>query len=332
MNCTENNAEHEIIEFSFPADGIPERLDRYIGRNSELNITRSRVQKLIVAGLVTVNGQKALHSHILKGGERIIIQIPPQPPLKLRAENIPLDIVYEDEYLLVVNKPAGMVTHPGAGNFEGTLVNALLNYSRQLSGIGGFDRPGIIHRLDKGTSGLILVAKNDDVHLYFQTELQQRRIKKTYLTLVCGHMKQDSGFINLPIGRSLKDRKKMTVTNVKGRSALTEYRLLDRFRLYDFLEIGLHTGRTHQIRVHFSHLGHPVFGDADYGGRQKWHKGIFSPDRIPAAQALELMPRQALHSARLEFIHPVAKKAIFLDCPLPEDFNMLLDFLKKKCR
>ncbi|MCX6828697.1 MAG: RluA family pseudouridine synthase [candidate division Zixibacteria bacterium] len=330
MSDKDNNPEYETMAFTFPAGGAPERIDRYIGLNPALNITRNKVQKLIKAGLVTVDGRVALHHQVLKGGEKVVIMIPPAPVIDIIAEKIPLEIVFEDQHLLVINKPAGMVTHPAVGNFQGTLVNALLNYSQNLSTIGGFDRPGIVHRLDKNTSGLILVAKNDEIHLALQQALQKREIKKTYWALICGHMKEEKGIIDLPVGRSFKDRRKMTVTRHKGREAQTEYQRHERFRLYDLLEINLLTGRTHQIRVHLSHLGHPVFGDPEYGGRQKWHRGIFSIDLKNALEALEIMPRQALHAKSLRFVHPVTGKAISLESKLPQDFQNLLDFLEKE--
>jgi 23S rRNA pseudouridine1911/1915/1917 synthase len=328
----ENRLIHKTIFVEIPKKMSGERLDKYIGRRSDLKITRTRIQKLIEAGLVLVDGKPAGHNHVLKGGEEVTVKVPPPPRMDVQPEDIPLDIVYEDDHLLVVNKPAGMVTHPGAGNYSGTLVNALLHYSPGLSGVQGIERPGIVHRLDKDTSGLILIAKNDETHVLLQRQLKERRINKMYHALVCGHMKEDSGLIDLPIGRSLKDRKKMTVTGLKGRTAQTEYKLLDRFKLYDLLEVNLKTGRTHQIRVHFSHLGHPVFGDPDYGGRTKWHKGVFTPDHLMARKALDMMSRQALHAKSLEFAHPVTGKAIAVTSELPTDFRDLLNFLNAEGR
>jgi 23S rRNA pseudouridine1911/1915/1917 synthase len=322
-----NIEQDRIIEIVIPVKISRERLDRYIGRRDDLNITRSRLQKLIESGLVLVDGFPAGHNHQLKGGEKITIRVPPSAPAKVEPENLPLEIAFEDDHLLVVNKPAGMVTHPGAGNRSGTLVNALLYYSKKLSGLHGYERPGIVHRLDKNTSGLILVAKNDRVHLALQAELKEKKIRKVYRALICGHVKKESGVINLPVGRSIKDRKKMTVSHARGRTAHTEFTLLDRFKLYDLLEISIKTGRTHQIRVHFSHLGHPIFGDPDYGGRLKWHRGVFSVDKKLAVKALDLMPRQALHAESLQFIHPVTGKVISVDSELPEDFQRLLQYI-----
>ena len=325
MSCDHDSS--EIIEFVYPLDRPAERLDRYVGRTATFKLSRSKLQKLIEAGLVTVNGKKAEHHQVLSGGESIVIRVPEAPPTDLIPENIALDITYEDEYLIVVNKPAGMTVHPGAGQSSGTLANALISYSRRLSQLPGFDRPGIVHRLDKDTSGLVLIAKDDHTHAALQKLFLERKITKIYTALICGHLKDNSGCIDLPISRSRKDRQKMAVAREKGRPALTEYRLIKRYRLYDLLEVNLHTGRTHQIRVHFSYLGHPVFGDPDYGGRQKWHKTIFSADRQLALKALELLPRQALHARQLEFTHPVTGTKLCLQSQPPDDFRMLLDFL-----
>ncbi len=323
---------YENIQLEIPSNIEKERLDRYIGRLDSLHITRSRFQKLAESGLVTIDGKVVKGNSIITGGEKIIIKISPSPPSEVQPQNIPLDILYEDDSLLVVNKPAGMVTHPGAGNRDGTLVNALLHYSKELSSVQGWDRPGIVHRLDKDTTGLIIIAKNDTVHLALQKQLKDRQIKKIYYALICGHMKKEKDIIEMPVGRSIKDRKKMTVTNFKGRVAITEYELLERFKLYDLLKINIKTGRTHQIRVHFSFLGHPVFGDADYGGRLKWHRGVFSIDKKTAQKALEIMPRQALHAKSLEFLHPITGRTISIDSDLPEDFAALLEYLKSEDR
>jgi 23S rRNA pseudouridine1911/1915/1917 synthase len=327
----ENNI-YQTLEILIPDNIQKERLDRYLGNDESFKISRSQVQKLIESGLVSVNGKLAGHNHKLQGGEKVTIKIPPAEKSDIKAENIPLDVIYEDEYFLVVNKPAGMVTHPAAGNYSGTLVNALMYYTENLSSIGGAERLGIVHRLDKNTSGLIMVARTDEIHTILQEKLKARQIKKKYYALVCGHMKDEKGKIELPVGRSLKNRKKMTVTNLKSREAITEYRLIDRFKLYDLLEINLKTGRTHQIRVHFSHLGHPVFGDPDYGGRSKWHRGVISYDKLLAQKSLDLLDRQALHAKSLKFTHPITEKEIALDSKLPEDFALLIKFLEREGR
>ncbi len=300
-----------------------------MSRLPEVGLTRTRLQKLIADGKVTVNDRPAGHNHMVYGGEKIRIEILPPEKSDIAAEEIPLNIAYEDDQVIVVDKPAGMVTHPAAGNYSGTLVNALMHYTRNLSRVHGEDRPGIIHRLDKNTSGLLLVAKNDKAHLFLQEQLQKRNIKRTYLALVCGHLKEKTGLIDLPIGRSMKDRKKMVVTHKHSREAQTKYKLLERFHLHDYLEINLQTGRTHQIRVHLAHLGHPVFGDPEYGGRLKWHRGIFAIDKVLAMKALTLINRQALHAARLEFPHPVSGKKIKVESSLPEDFAAVVAFMRE---
>ncbi len=327
---TGNHGKSRTWQMTAPDDMEAERLDRFLVAQDNFDLTRSRLHKLIADGLVLVNGQHVAKNYKLRGGEDISISIPAPPPTDLIAEDIPIDIVFEDEHLVVVNKPAGMVTHPGSGNFSGTLANALVHHFGELPQASGSERPGLVHRLDKNTSGLILVARADDVLLNLQQQMQQRRIKRTYLALVCGHMKEEQGLIDLPIGRSLKDRRKMVVTTVAGRSGQTSYRLKDRYRSYDLLEINLQTGRTHQIRVHFAHLGHPVFGDPEYGGRQKWHRGIFAPERLLAKRLLSVIDRQALHACRLQFVHPVTEKNITLSSDLPDDFAQLLHILDRE--
>jgi len=303
------------------------RLDRFLAEYPEIDITRTQIQKLINNGLVLVNGRTVAKNYIIKKDEVVSVTIPPPRRLEITAEAIPLEIVHEDDFLAVVNKPAGMVTHPGAGNYSGTLTNALVHHFEKLARGSTCERPGIVHRLDKNTSGLILVAKTDDIYLLLQQLMQRREIKRTYIALVCGHLDRPEGEIDLPIGRSIKDRKKMAVTNIGSRSARTDFHVTDSFRSYDLLKVRLHTGRTHQIRVHFSHLGHPVFGDPDYGGRLKWHRGLFGPERRLGQRLLEIINRQALHAHGLTFIHPVTGEKIVLEIGLPEDFEKLLQTL-----
>ena len=320
------------VVITVPPDVSPQRLDSYLASREDLDLTRSRILKLFESGLITLAGQPAIKKYRVKGGETVTLTIPPTAKTHLEAESIPLDIVHEDEHLVVVNKPAGMVTHPGAGNYSGTLVNAMLHHFGALPTAGGADRPGIVHRLDKDTSGLLVVARTDAVLTALQVAVQERLVTRSYLALVCGHMKDEQGTIDLPIGRSMKNRKRMSVTHVKSREAVTNYKFLDRFRSYDLLEVNLHTGRTHQIRVHLSHVGHPVFGDPDYGGRLKWHKGIFAPERLLAKKLLEILPRQALHAARLKFTHPITRELLDLHRDPPDDFRALLDLLDNEGR
>ncbi|UCD63799.1 MAG: RluA family pseudouridine synthase [Candidatus Zixiibacteriota bacterium] len=308
----------------------PQRIDSYLGKHPRLKITRTRAQKLIEQGLVLLNGQPVSKKATVHAGDTIALTIPPAESTALTGENIPLDIVFEDDHMAVINKPPGMVTHPGPGNYSGTLVNALIFHFHKLSRGSGADRPGIVHRLDKDTSGLLVVARDDETYQKLQKAIQKRQLRRTYLALVCGHMKEEKGRIELPVGRSLKDRKRMTVTEVGSRPGVTDYRLVRRYRSYDLLEVSLQTGRTHQIRVHLSHLGHPVFGDPEYGGREKWHRGIFAPERPLAKRLLDLMKRQALHATRLEFAHPFSGENVSLEAGLPGDFQKVLDMLDRE--
>ena len=308
----------------------PHRLDRYLASHPDLDLTRSRVQRLIADELVIIDEKPASKKYSVRPGDVVSLTIPPLPVREAIAEDIPLDVVYEDDHLIVVNKPSGLVTHPGAGNRTGTLVNALMFRYGSLATGSAADRPGVVHRLDKNTSGLLIVARTDEVLLKLQKLLQAREIKRQYLALVCGHVKEDNGTIDAPIGRSLKDRKKMAVTDINSREATTGYRLINRFTSYDLVEASLHTGRTHQIRVHFAHLGHPVLGDPDYGGREKWVRGMFAPERPLARQLLEALPRQALHAYQLSFEHPITGVKIALKSDLPADFQSVLDMLRSE--
>ncbi|MFH1335813.1 MAG: RluA family pseudouridine synthase [Candidatus Zixiibacteriota bacterium] len=314
------------LKISIPQDAHSKRIDIVLSQ-MELGLSRSFIHKLILDKRILVDSRPVKPSHKLKGGEQILIEIPPLEKPSLEPENIPLDIVYEDSDLLVVNKKAGMVVHPATGNFSHTLVNALLFHCKDLSGINGVLRPGIVHRLDKNTSGLLVVAKNDSAHLGLAEQIKNRTLLREYAAIVWGHMPTEEGIIEAPIGRALKDRKKMAVTRVKGRESLTQYKVLERFTISDLLTIRLKTGRTHQIRVHLSYLNHPVLGDPEYGGRQKWLKGIYDRERPLAQKLLSLIDRQALHAKKLGFIHPRTKKYQEFDSTLPEDMENLLRVL-----
>jgi 23S rRNA pseudouridine1911/1915/1917 synthase len=314
------------IKISSPQNARDKRIDVVLSR-MDLGLSRSFVHQLILDKRILVDGRTVKPSHKLKGGEQIHIEIPPLEKPSIEPENIPLDIVYEDSDLLVVNKKAGMVVHPAAGNFSHTLVNALLFHCHDLSGINGVLRPGIVHRLDKNTSGLLVVAKNDFAHLGLAEQIKNRTLLREYAAIIWGHMPVGEGVIEAPIGRALKDRKKMAVTRVKGRESLTQYKVLERFTLCDLLSLRLKTGRTHQIRVHLSYLNHPVLGDPEYGGRQKWLKGIYDRERPLAQKLLSLIDRQALHAKKLGFVHPRTKKYHEFDSTLPEDIENLLEIL-----
>lgn len=318
----------EVFEIRAQIETESERVDRYLGSHPDIPASRTKIQQLAVDGFVMVSGLAVKPNHKLKGGETIRVVIPAHPQIELKGEDIPLEIMYEDEYLAVVNKPAGMVTHPGIGNRSGTLVNAIMFHFDSLSRSEDDVRPGIVHRLDKDTTGLLVVAKTDAAHEGLHLLIKNREIARTYLALVCGHMKEESGLIDLPVGRARTDRMLMRVTDKRSREARTEYRHLERYDSYDLLEVKLHTGRTHQIRVHFSHIGHPVFGDQAYGGREKWHKGQYAPDRPLSRELLKMMGRQALHAQELKFVHPITKKMVDIKCEPPEDFQAILDKLR----
>ena len=290
------------------------RIDLYL-THKEIYPSRSQIRNLITQGKIKVNNNPVKPSYILKNGDTIDLSLPENKELKIKAEDIPLDIIYEDEYLVVVNKPDDMIVHPAGKIRSGTLVNALLYRCRDsLSGIGGVIRPGIVHRLDKNTSGLMVVAKNDFAHLDLSKQIKEHQVTKKYLTLVYGNMKDDSGIIDAPIGRSLKNRKKMAVTvEGKSREAITHFKVLKRFSGYTLVEATLRTGRTHQIRVHLAFIGHPIVGDQLYGRKK---------------QGLNIS-RQALHSHILGFVHPLSKKYMEFSATLPQDMQELIDYLEK---
>ena len=317
------------ITLSVPGDIASTRLDSWLAAQEELGLSRTKVQKLIDDGEVTVNGKVRPSSFQLSGGERIELLLPEPPKTDYAPEAVALDIVYEDDHLAVINKPVGMVTHPAAGIYSGTLVNALVHHFTQLPSIHGSERPGIVHRLDKNTSGLLLIAKQEETLLKLQRMLEQRLIKRTYLAIICGHMPKESGKIDMPIGRSSRDRTKMAVVE-SGRAAVTEYRLRERFRSVELHEVNLQTGRTHQIRVHFSQLGHPVLGDPEYCGREKWVRGIFAPERPIARKLLELLDHQALHALQLALAHPITGQPLLFKSDPPADFAAALDLLRSQ--
>jgi len=318
----------ELVEVKATTQDKGQRLDLFLA-GQELNLSRSRIQKLIEEGKITVQDKKVKSHYKIKGDEKIVIEIPPPEKLSLEPQDIPLDIVYEDKDLLVVNKPAGMVVHPAAGNYKNTLVNALLFHCKDLSGINGVLRPGIVHRLDKNTSGLLVVAKNDFSHTNLADQLKDRTLTREYAALCWGRLPKEKGVVETLIGRSTGDRKMMTVVKQKGREAITEYEVLERFPLGDFLRIKLKTGRTHQIRVHFLYLNHPIIGDPEYGGRKK-HLGMIKESfKALANQVLKLIDRQALHAKKIGFVHPRTKKYMEFESELPGDMKILLDFLKK---
>ncbi len=283
------------------------RIDVFLAAETEV-LTRTHIQKLIAGGLASVNGEKVRASHKVKQGDLVRLEIPAPEGLELKPEAIPLDIYFEDSDVVVINKPRGMVVHPAAGNYSGTLVNALLFHCRDLSGINGVTRPGIVHRLDKDTSGLIMVAKNDFAHLSLAQQLKDRSITRRYLALVHGQVREETGVIDAPIGRDPGNRQKMAVVQKNAKNAVTRYKVLQRYDNYTCLELKLETGRTHQIRVHLSFIGHPVVGDPKYGPARP-HFGLTG---------------QFLHAAALGFKHPRTGSYLEFEAPLPAELAAII--------
>ena len=303
----------DLREFIVTRAGAGQRLDVFLSGASGLS--RARVQRLIEGGHVLVGGRPQKPRHRVTPGEQIQLHVPPATPLLLTPEAIPLDILHEDDDLIVLNKPPGMVVHPGAGRSAGTLVHALLAHCGTLAGIGGVERPGIVHRLDRDTSGALVVAKTDAAHQSLSRQFKTRAVKKRYLALVHGVVRQDSGRIEAAIGRREDDRKRMGVRIRGGREARTAFRVLRRLPETTLLALDLETGRTHQIRVHLAHIGHPVIGDQVYGGRR---------ERRRAASDEPRADRQMLHAWRLAFRHPTTGGWVEFTAPLPEDFLRLV--------
>lgn len=314
--------ELEKIRIVVPPKQSKERLDVYLTHQIQ-NATRSKVRGAIDDGFVLVSGKRVKASHAIAPGEviDITLQHPPRPEAK--AENLPLNIVYEDDQFLIVNKPAGMVTHPAYSNYTGTLVNALLYHCNSLSRVNTEIRPGIVHRLDKDTTGLMVVAKNDVAHHLIAKQFSQRTISREYWAIVWGKFKHPKGTIEANLGRSKKDRKKVAVT-VEGKHAVTDYQVIKEFDFLTLVRLKLRTGRTHQIRVHLAHIGHPVFGDPTYGGRGHQWGGLEGKRAQHAQNLLKLMGRQALHAKTIGFVHPSSKKLVEFDSELPEDMQEVL--------
>lgn len=292
------------------------RLDRYLAKQ-EIELSRTMIQKLLEDEKVMVNGKREKASYKVQQGDNIQIEIEEPKEVKIEAQEIPFEVIYEDDAILVVNKPKGLVVHPGTGNLEGTLVNAIMAHCKDnLSGIGGELRPGIVHRLDKDTSGLLIIAKKDKAHIAMSEQIKKREVKKTYIALVRGTIAENEATIHMPIGRSNKDRKKMAVTK-NGKEAITHFKVLNRYTTsiasYTLLELKIDTGRTHQIRVHMAQIGHPVIGDMVYSnGKNEF--GIEG---------------QCLHAKKLEFKHPITGKEMQLEAELPEYFANVIQKLEE---
>ncbi|MFH1861649.1 MAG: RluA family pseudouridine synthase [bacterium] len=302
------------------------RIDRFIAYRIR-NLSRTRIKSLIEEGLVTLNGLAVKASHLVRYSEEILIRLPGPKPPPLTAEPIPLDISYEDSHLLVVNKPPGMVVHPAFGHYSGTLVNALLYHCQDLPGIGGELRPGLVHRLDKDTSGLLVVAKTEAALAHLSRQFKKKQTERIYRALVWGCLHPAEGRIEAPLGRRRGDRKLFGVVN-GGKEAATRYRTLERFSLLSLVELQLETGRTHQIRIHLQHVNHPVFGDPLYGGRNRRLGALTSSERCFIARLFELLPRQALHAGVLGFVHPASGEFIRFESPFPADLGAVYEMLK----
>ncbi len=318
---------HEF-DIVVPPGKKKERLDVFLTNHVE-NATRNKVQHAIEIGDVLVNGKPVRSSHQVMPGEIVHVTLQRPPPQDALPENIPLDILYEDDQLIVVNKPAGMVTHPAYSNYTGTLVNALLYHCNSLSTISDPTRPGIVHRLDKDTSGLMVVAKTDTAHAKLARQFAERTITREYWAIVWGIFKQPTGVIETQLGRSKSDRKKMAVVK-EGKHAITEYRVLEEFSYLSLIELKLRTGRTHQIRVHLAHVHHPVFGDPSYNGRHIVAGPGTPKQKAEVQQLLKRIPRQALHAKTVGFIHPTTRKSMSFDSTLPLDMTDVLGVLRQK--
>lgn len=313
------------MEFTVVSSDVGARIDSYISGNSQF--TRSAIQKMLENGCVLVNGKEVSKNYKLRAGDLISVTPPEPVPDKAEAQDIDIDVVYEDEHLAIVNKPKGMVVHPGAGNPDGTMVNALLyKLGSSLSGINGVLRPGIVHRIDRDTSGILIVAKHDEAHVKIADQIKEHSFDRIYHTIVVGDLKQDSGTIRGDIGRNPKDRLKMAIVREGGKPAVTHYKVLKRFEkqgknpAFNYVEVKLETGRTHQIRVHMSSIGHPVAGDTVYGGGNSEFEKRYS----------ELFLGQCLHAKYIGFVHPITGEKMEFDSDLPEYFKEILQMLEKR--
>lgn len=291
---------------------INKRIDVFLAKNLE-SFSRSYIQDLIKKGKATIGGKSIKANYRLRNGDNVVLNIPKPEPLEILPENIPLDILYEDNDVILVNKPKGMVVHPAAGHYSGTLVNALLYHCKDnLSGINGVLRPGIVHRIDMDTTGVIIACKNDNAHQNIAKQLAEHSITRRYIAIVNGNLKEDEGVVDAPIARAKNDRKKMAVDK-DGKTAVTHYKVLERLKNYTYIECVLETGRTHQIRVHMSYINHPLLGDEIYSGKKESMK----------------LQGQCLHAMVLGFIHPTTNEYMEFKAPVPEYFNEILKKFKK---
>ena len=312
----------QILNTVAGAEDVGARLDAFLA--AKFDISRSAAERLLAEGAAQITGGEASKKYRIRGDEQITLTLPDPTPAEALPEDIPLDIVYEDADIVVVNKPEGMVVHPAAGNESGTLVNALLHHCKgSLSGVGGVERPGIVHRIDKDTSGLLVVAKNDAAHNHLSAQLKTHDVARVYFAIALGNFKEDRGTVHAAIDRHPTDRKKMAIVKKAGagRDALTHYEVLERFGSFTLLRCKLETGRTHQIRVHMASLGHPLLGDPVYGG---------SGTRFEADHR-KYVHGQCLHAGELTLTHPRTEQKMHFEAPLPADFAALLDILRRQC-
>lgn len=315
-----------VVNLTADVSGV--RLDRFLADEIEV-LSRSQIKRYIESQSVLVDGHQVRPSYLLRGGEVIQLDIPEERPAGVDGEDIPLDIIHEDGDLIVVNKPAGLVVHPGAGNRSGTLVNALVYHFDQLSRGYGPQRPGIVHRLDKETSGVLVVAKTDQAHQFLARQFARRGVEKIYLALVWGRPEQKEGTVNAPLIRDPRNRRKFTFST-EGREAITAYRTRKEYPLLSLVELMPQTGRTHQLRVHMSGIGHPVFADNDYGGGRSRIRGYSPAHRPFLASLFSLIDRHALHASRISFVHPGTGKKVSYEAPLPADFETVLSRLESE--
>lgn len=305
----------------------PMRIDLYLAQ-AKLGLSRSYIKRLFGEKRITVDGKTVRVSYKVCGGEQVVIDKPEEKRIEFAAEALPVEIVFEDDFLAVVNKPAGLVTHPAPGHESGTLANALLHHFTSLS--SGYARgyPGLVHRLDKNTSGLLVVAKNDESHRHLALQLEQRTLRREYKALVWGSFREPSGTIDVSIGRSRTDRRVMTSGAPNPRSAVTHYQVVEEFEFLSLLQVRLETGRTHQVRAHLKESGHPVFGDPEYGGRDSRLRGVEARHRAFAKKLLEIASRQLLHAERIAFRHPHSGETLAFSAELPQDFRQVVELVR----
>jgi len=305
---------------------VTSRLDKYI--SSKIDISRSKISKLIKDGDILVNNHIVRPNYRVRRGDVVLINLPEPEEIEITPANIPLDIIYEDEFYIAINKKPGIVVHPGAGNFHNTLVSGLLNYTRNLSKVGGEFRPGIVHRLDKDTSGVLIVAKSDEAHWKLSEMFANRQVHKEYLAYIWGTIRDDHGVICKPIDRSKKNRKKFVVSE-GGKEAITEFNVIKKYNCITYVSLILKTGRTHQARVHMKYIGHPIVGDREYGCYSFGGIRVNRRDRECINKIRNVVDRHLLHAYRLKFFHPFFEKDVSLVAPIPEDFEMIEKILKE---